>query len=87
MNTGDFMDILGKYTKKNRKDLIKMIKERQKQEKKVNKYFENRMKSFYTTKMLKENKKLLLENTMTIDSMEYQKIIMELKEKFPDMGE
>lgn len=38
-----------------------------------------------TSKFLKENKKHLTENAMTIDKLEYEQIVEEFKKRFPDI--
>lgn len=72
---------MGLFKSKEQKALEKLLKERNKQDKKVNKILDDRMKVKYTSKFLKENKKHLTENAMKIDDTEYRKIAEELKNK------
>lgn len=67
------------------KQLLELLKEKNKSEKELNKKLEKRMVNKYTDKYLKENKKLLTENAKTIDTTEYEKAVAELKKHFPDM--
>lgn len=72
---------MGLFKSKEQKELEKLLKERNKQDKKVNKLLDDRMKIKYTSKFLKENKKHLTENAMKIDDTEYRKIAEELKSR------
>lgn len=72
---------MGLFKSKEQKELEKLLKERNKQDKKVNKLLDDRMKVKYTSKFLKENKKHLTENAMKIDDTEYRKIAEELKSR------
>lgn len=72
---------MGLFKSKEQKELEKLLKERNKQDKKVNKLLDDRMKVKYTSKFLKENKKHLTENAMKIDDTEYRKIAEELKNR------
>lgn len=63
------------------KDLKKMLKEKERKEKKINKAWEKRNKDKYSADVLKAAKNQLIENAMTIDSLEYEKLSMELKER------
>lgn len=72
---------MGLFKSKEQKELEKLLKERNKQDKKVNKLLDDRMKIKYTSKFLKENKKHLTENAMKIDDTEYRKIAEELKNR------
>lgn len=72
---------MGLFKSKEQKELEKLLKERNKQDKKVNKLLDDRMKVKYTSKFLKENKKHLTENAMKIDDTEYKKIAEELKNR------
>lgn len=72
---------MGLFKSKEQKELEKLLKERNKQDKKVNKLLDDRMKVKYTSKFLKENKKHLTENAMKIDNTEYRKIAEELKSR------
>lgn len=78
------MGIFNKTTDKE-KELLNMIKEKNKREKEIDKKLEKRMENKYTSKFLKENKKSLTENAMNIDTLEYEKMVSELKKRFPDM--
>lgn len=73
---------MGLFKSKEQKELEKLLKERNKQDKKVNKLLDDRMKIKYTSKFLKENKKHLTENAMKIDDTEYRKIVEDLKSRF-----
>ena len=75
------MNLLKKYDKQNKKDLIKLIKESRKKEEEINKEFQNRINTKYTTQALKENKKMFTQNAMTIDKLEYEKMVMDLKNR------
>lgn len=72
---------MGLFKSKEQKALEKLLKERNKQDKKVNKLLDDRMKIKYTSKFLKENKKHLTENAMKIDDTEYRKIVDDLKNR------
>lgn len=72
-------------TTERQKQLLDLLKEKNKSEKELNKKLEKRMINKYTDKYLKENKKLLTENAKTIDTTEYEKAVAELKKRFPDM--
>ena len=72
---------MGLFKSKEQKALEKLLKERNKQDKKVNKLLDDRMKVKYTSKFLKENKKHLTENAMKIDDTEYRKIVEDLKNR------
>lgn len=76
------MIFLEKYDKKQKKKLVKLIKEKRRKEKKIEKELCKRAETKYTTKYLKENKKLLNQNAMTIDKIEYEKMVMEIKRRF-----
>ncbi|MGN0587555.1 MAG: hypothetical protein ACI4JF_09740 [Oscillospiraceae bacterium] len=78
------MSIFRKKTDKE-KELLKLLQEKNKREKALNKKLEKRMEMKYTSKYLKENKKFLTSNAMTIDTLEYAKMVSELKKRFPDM--
>ena len=78
------MSIFSKKSDKE-KELLNLLKEKNKREKEINKKLEKRMETKYTSKYLKENKKALTENAKTIDTTEYEKIVNELKNRFPDM--
>lgn len=78
------MSIFSKKSDKE-KELLNLLKEKNKREKEINKKIEKRMETKYTSKFLKENKKALTENAKTIDTTEYEKIVNDLKKRFPDM--
>ena len=78
------MSIFSKKSDKE-KELLNLLKEKNKREKEINKKLEKRMETKYTSKFLKENKKALTENAKTIDTTEYEKIVNDLKKWFPDM--
>ena len=67
--------------KSSQKDLKKLLKERKKQDKKLNKEWEKRNKDKYSADVLKAAKNQMLENAMTIDSLEYEILSKQLKEK------
>jgi len=75
------MNLLKKYDKHNKKDLVKLLKESKKKEEEINKEFQNRINTKYTTQALKENKKMFTQNAMTIDKLEYEKMVMDLKNR------
>ena len=64
------MSIFSKKSDKE-KELLNLLKEKNKREKEINKKLEKRMETKYTSKFLKENKKALTENAKTIDTTEY----------------
>lgn len=66
------MSIFSKKSDKE-KELLNLLKEKNKREKEINKKLEKRMETKYTSKFLKENKKALTENAKTIDTTEYEK--------------
>lgn len=78
------MSIFSKKSDKE-KELLNLLKEKNKREKEINKKLEKRMETKYTSKFMKENKKSLTENAKTIDTTEYEKIVNDLKKRFPDM--
>lgn len=78
------MNIFSKKTDKE-KNLLKLLQEKNKREKEIDKKLEKRMETKYTSKYLKENKKSLTTNAMTIDTLEYEKMVNDLKKRFPDM--
>ena len=73
--------IFDKYDNRKKKELIRLLKEKRRKEKKVQKELDKRAKTTYTTKYLKENKKLLDQNAMTIDKIEYEKMVMDMKKR------
>lgn len=58
-----------------------LIKEKNKQDKKIEKQWEDRMNTKYTAENLRAAKKMMVSNAMKIDRLEYEKIAKELKEK------
>ena len=58
-----------------------LIKEKNKQDKKIEKQWKDRMNTKYTAENLKAAKKMMVSNAMEIDKLEYEKIAKELKEK------
>lgn len=73
--------------KRSHRDLKKLLKEKEKKEKKINKAWEKRNKDKYSADVLKAAKNQMLENAMTIDSLEYEKISMELRERLNNKNE
>lgn len=76
------MGLFDKYDKKKQKELAQLIKDKRKSEEKIEKDMKKRIDTKYTTKYLKENKKLLTQNAMTIDKEEYAQMVMEMKKRF-----
>lgn len=76
------MGLFDKYDKKKQKELAQLIKEKRKSEEKLEKEMKKRIDTKYTTQSLKENKKLLTQNAMTIDKEEYAQMVMEMKKRF-----
>lgn len=72
--------------KSNKKDLKKLLKEREKQDKKLNKEWEKRNKEKYSADVLKAAKNQLVENAMNIDSLEYEVLSKQLKEKLKNQN-
>lgn len=72
---------MGLFKSKEQKALEKLLKERDKQDKKVQKILDERMKVKYTSSFLKNNKKYLTENAINIDDIEYRKIVEDLKNR------
>lgn len=71
--------VIEKYNERKKKELIRLIKEKRKFEKRLEKEMRKRLNIKYTTKYLKENKKLLTQNATTIDKDEYEEIISHIK--------
>ncbi len=71
--------VIEKYNERKKKELIRLIKEKRKSEKRLKKEMRKRLNVKYTTKYLKENKKLLMQNAKTIDKDEYKEIISNIK--------
>lgn len=63
------------------KDLKKLIKEKIKKDKEADKAWEQRLSYKYDADNLKKAKNMMLDQAKTIDSMEYEKITRELKER------
>ena len=78
---------MGIFKSKEQKEIEKLIKKRDKNDKRIKKELEQRMKTKYTSKFLEENKKRLTENAMTIDDLEYKQIVAEFKKRFPNIEE
>ena len=62
------------------KELEKLLKEREKKEKKIRKAWEKRLDYVYTDKELKAANNVMLERAYNIDSMQYEKMVRELRE-------
>ena len=69
------------FGKKEPTTFKELIKEKNKQDKKIEKQWEDRMNTKYTAENLKAAKKMMVSNAMEIDRLEYEKIAKELKEK------
>lgn len=69
------------FGKKEPNTFKELIKERNKQDKKIEKQWKDRMNTKYTAENLKAAKKMMVANAMEIDKLEYEKIAKELKEK------
>ena len=69
------------FEKKEPNTFKELIKEKNKQDKKIEKQWEDRMNTKYTAENLKAAKKMMVSNAMEIDRLEYEKIAKELKEK------
>lgn len=69
------------FGKKEPNTFKELIKEKNKQDKKIEKQWEDRMNTKYTAENLKAAKKMMVSNAMEIDRLEYEKIAKELKEK------
>lgn len=69
------------FGKKEPNTFKELIKEKNKQDKKVEKQWKDRMNTKYTAENLKAAKKMMVANAMEIDKLEYEKIAKELKEK------
>lgn len=65
---------------KEQKELEKLLKEREKKEKKIRKAWEKRLDYVYTDKALKAAKNVMLQRAYNIDSMQYEKMVRELRE-------
>ena len=59
--------------------LKKLVKERQKKEKELNKKWSDKAKLKYSQENLKTARKTMESEAMTIDSLEYEKLTQELK--------
>ena len=62
------------------KELEKLLKERAKKEKKLQRAWKKRLDESYTDAALKAAKNILLERAYNIDEMQYEKMVTELKE-------
>lgn len=69
------------FGKKEPNTFKELIKEKNKQDRKIEKQWEDRMNTKYTAENLKAAKKMMASNAMEIDRLEYEKIAKELKEK------
>ncbi len=69
------------FGKKEPNTFKELIKEKNKQDKKIEKQWEDRMNTKYTAENLRAAKKMMVSNAMEIDKLEYEKIAKELKEK------
>ena len=69
------------FGKKEPNTFKELIKEKNKQDKKIEKQWKDRMNTKYTAENLKAAKKMMEANAMEIDKLEYEKIAKELKEK------
>lgn len=69
------------FGKKEPNTFKELIKEKNKQDKKIEKQWKDRMNTKYTAENLKAAKKIMVANAMEIDKLEYEKIAKELKEK------
>ena len=69
------------FGKKEPNTFKELLKEKNKQDKKIEKQWKDRMNTKYTAENLKAAKKMMVANAMEIDKLEYEKIAKELKEK------
>ena len=69
------------FGKKEPNTFKELIKEKNKQDKKIEKQWKDRMNTKYTAENLNAAKKMMVANAMEIDKLEYEKIAKELKEK------
>lgn len=69
------------FGKKEPNTFKELIKEKNKQDRKIEKQWEDRMNTKYTAENLRAVKKMMVSNAMEIDRLEYEKIAKELKEK------
>ena len=69
------------FGKKEPNTFKELIKEKNKQDKKIEKQWKDRMNTKYTAENLKAAKKMMVANAMEIDKLDYEKIAKELKEK------
>lgn len=69
------------FGKKEPNTFKELIKEKNKQDKKIEKQWKDRINTKYTAENLKAAKKMMVANAMEIDKLEYEKIAKELKEK------
>ena len=68
------------FRKNNSNDLLSLLKEREKKEKELEKKWDKRLDRKYTDKALKAAKNTMLSDAYKIDTMEYEKMVKELKE-------
>ena len=73
---------LEKYKIGKKKELLKLLKDKNKNEQKIAKEMKKRADTKYTTEYLRENKKSLTANAMTIDKTEYEQMVLEMKKRF-----
>ena len=69
------------FGKKEPNTFKELIKEKNKQDKKIEKQWKDRMNTKYTAENLKAANKMMVAKAMEIDKLEYEKIAKELKEK------
>lgn len=69
------------FGKKEPNTFKELIKEKNKQDKKIEKQWKDRMNTKYTAENLKAAKKMMVAKAMEIDKLEYEKIAKKLKEK------
>ena len=69
------------FGKKEPNTFKELIKEKNKQDKKIEKQWKDRMNTKYTAENLKAAKKMMVANAMEIDRLEYEKIAKKMKEK------
>ena len=67
------------FGKKEPNTFKELIKEKNKQDKKIEKQWKDRMNTKYTAENLKAAKKMMVANAMEIDKLEYEKIGTERK--------
>ena len=73
---------MGLFSKKENTNKFKeLVKEKKKQDKQIEKEWAERVNNKYAAENLKAAKGMMLENAMKIDTLEYEKIANELKER------